>query len=88
MWVAITVMKGTLASKGRFAMYTIARATSSGLIVGSIAAVVAAIFLHEEEVEAETRLLTTWKRRASTNMWRAHDSMPNEAYYSARRGRS
>ena len=63
--------------------------TSSGdLSERSIAAVVAAVFLHEEEVEAETRLLTTWQRRASINLRRTHDALPNEAYYSARRGRT
>ena len=60
--------------------------STGDLGVRSIAAVVAAIFLHEEEVEAETRLLLSWKR-ASTNLWRAHASMPNEVYYGVRRGR-
>ncbi len=48
-----------------------------------IAAVVTAIFLHEEEVEAETRLVMTWKR-ASTNLWRARFAMPNESHRGTR----
>lgn len=53
----------------------------------SIAAVVAAIFLHEEEVDAENRLLLTWKRAAGS-AWRTNASMPNASYFAAKRGRS
>ncbi len=61
--------------------------TSSGdLSDYSIAAVVAAIFLHEEEVEAENQLLLTW-RRASSGLWKTGGSMPNAAYFAAKRGR-
>ncbi|MCK5250469.1 MAG: OadG family protein [Spirochaetaceae bacterium] len=52
----------------------------------SIAAVVAAIFLHEEEVDSENRLLLTWKR-ASTSIWKIGVAMPNSTHISARRGR-
>jgi Na+-transporting methylmalonyl-CoA/oxaloacetate decarboxylase gamma subunit len=52
----------------------------------ALAAVATAIFLHEEEVEEENRLLLTWKR-TSTNMWKAARSMPNTAFYDAHRGR-
>lgn len=61
--------------------------TSKGDLSGrSIAAVVAAIFLHEEEVDAENRLLLTW-RRASTSVWRTGGAMPNSSYFAAKRGR-
>jgi Na+-transporting methylmalonyl-CoA/oxaloacetate decarboxylase gamma subunit len=52
----------------------------------ALAAVVTAIFLHEEEVEAENRMLLTWKR-AATNLWKAVKTMPNSAFYNAHRGR-
>jgi len=52
----------------------------------ALAAVATAIFLHEEEVEAENQLLLTWKR-ASTNIWKAVKTMPNAAFYNANRGR-
>lgn len=51
----------------------------------ALAAVVAAIFLHEEEVEAENKLLLTWKR-ASINMWKASKSMPNDTFFNAQGG--
>ena len=55
--------------------------TSSGdLSDYSIAAVVAAIFLHEQEVEAENRLLLTW-RRASVNQWKTGNPMPNSSLF-------
>ncbi len=61
--------------------------TSKGDLSGrSIAAVVAAIFLHEEEVDAENRLLLTW-RRASTSVWKTGGGMPNSSYFAAKRGR-
>jgi len=61
--------------------------TSKGdLSARSIAAVVAAIFLHEEEVDAENRLLLTW-RRASTSVWRTGGAMPNSSYFATKRGR-
>ena len=44
----------------------------------SIAAVVAAIFLHEDDVESENRLLLTWKR-ASTNIWRTGSAIISAA---------
>ena len=52
----------------------------------SIAAAIAAIFLHEEEVDSENRLLLTW-RRASTSIWRTGGTMPNSLHIAARRGR-
>ena len=53
--------------------------TSSGdLSDYSIAAVVATIFLHEEEVDAENRLLLTW-RRSTGSAWRTGGLMPNSA---------
>jgi len=51
----------------------------------SIAAVVAAIFLHEKHVDAENRLLLTWKR-ASAGAWRRGQVMPNATYFATRRG--
>jgi hypothetical protein len=51
----------------------------------ALAAVVAAIFLHEEEVEEENKLLLTWKR-ASTNMWKASRSMSNDIFFNAQGG--
>ncbi len=53
----------------------------------SIAAVVATIFLHEEEVDAENRLLLTW-RRSTGSAWRTGGPMPNSAYFDAKRGRT
>ena len=62
--------------------------TSSGdLSDYSIAAVVATIFLHEEEVDAENRLLLTW-RRSTGSAWRTGGLMPNSAYFETKRGRS
>ena len=52
----------------------------------SIAAVVAAVFLHEEQVDAENRLLLTWKR-ASGNPRRTSETMPNASYFASRRSR-
>jgi hypothetical protein len=52
----------------------------------SIAAVITAIFLHEEEVDSENRLLLTWKR-AATNLWKIGGEMPNSSHYASRRGR-
>ncbi len=52
----------------------------------SIAAVITAIFLHEEEVDSENRLLLTWKRTA-TNFWKIGGEMPNSSHYASRRGR-
>jgi hypothetical protein len=48
----------------------------------ALAAVVAAIFLHEEEVEEENKLLLTWKR-AATNLWKASKSMPNDTFFNS-----
>jgi hypothetical protein len=64
---------GTISSSGDMSDY-------------ALAAVVAAIFLHEEEVEEENKLLLTWKR-ASTNMWKASRSMPNDTFFNTRGGR-
>jgi hypothetical protein len=64
---------GTISSSGDMSDY-------------ALAAVVAAIFLHEEEVEEENKLLLTWKR-ASTNLWKASRSMPNDAFFNAQGGR-
>jgi hypothetical protein len=63
---------GTISSSGDMSDY-------------ALAAVVAAIFLHEEEVEEENKLLLTWKR-ASTNMWKATRSMPNDTFFNAQGG--
>jgi hypothetical protein len=63
---------GTISSSGDLSDY-------------ALAAVIAAIFLHEEEVEQENKLLLTWKR-ASTNMWKASRSMPNDSYFNAQGG--
>jgi hypothetical protein len=63
---------GTISSSGDMSDY-------------ALAAVVAAIFLHEEEVEEEKKLLLTWKR-ASTNMWKASRSMPNDTFFNAQGG--
>ena len=61
--------------------------TSQGdLSEQSIAAVVAAIYLHEEHADAENRLLLTWKR-ASGSAWRTGGAMPNRTYFAAKRGR-
>jgi Na+-transporting methylmalonyl-CoA/oxaloacetate decarboxylase gamma subunit len=61
--------------------------TSSGdLSEYSIAAVIAAIFLHEDEVDSGNRLLLTW-RRASTSAWRTGASMPNDLHSAARSSR-
>jgi hypothetical protein len=61
--------------------------TSQGdLSEQSIAAVVTAVFLHEEQVDAENRLLLTWKR-ASGSAWRTGGFMPNSTYFAAKRGR-
>lgn len=63
---------GTISSSGDMSDY-------------ALAAVVAAIFLHEEEVEEEKKLLLTWKR-ASTNMWKASRSMPNDTFFNVQGG--
>ena len=60
---------GTISSSGDMSDY-------------ALAAVVAAMFLHEEEVDEENRLLLTWKR-ASTNMWKASRSMPNDTFFNS-----
>jgi len=74
-------------SKPRSAKSVVGTITSKGDLSGrSIAAVVAAIFLHEEEVDAENRLLLTW-RRASTSLWRTGGAMPNSSYFATKRGR-
>ena len=52
----------------------------------SIAAVITTIFLHEEEVDSENRLLLTWKRTA-TNLWKIGGEMPNSSHNASRRGR-
>jgi len=53
----------------------------------SIAAVVAVIFLHEQEVAADNRLLLTWKR-ASSNWWRTGGPMPNSSFFATKGWRS
>jgi hypothetical protein len=63
---------GTISSSGDMSDY-------------ALAAVVAAIFLHEEEVEEENKLLLTWKR-ASTNMWKASRFMSNDIFFNAQGG--
>ena len=74
-------------SKPRSVKSVVGTITSKGdLSARSIAAVVAAIFLHEEEVDAENRLLLTW-RRASTSVWRTGGAMPNSSYFATKRGR-
>jgi hypothetical protein len=71
-------------------------ASSVGTVIGtiissgdlsdySIAAVVTAVFLHETEVEAENKLLLTW-RRAPMSRWKTVDLMPNSQFIT-RRGR-
>jgi len=52
----------------------------------AVAAVITAVFLHEEEVDSENRLLLTWKR-ASARVWKTGDEMPNALHFAARRGR-
>jgi hypothetical protein len=52
----------------------------------SIAALITAIFLHEEEVDSENRLLLTWKPTA-TNLWKIGGEMPNSSHNAIRRGR-
>jgi hypothetical protein len=69
---AVRSIVGTIRSSGDMSDY-------------ALAAVVAAIFLHEEEVEEENKLLLTWKR-ASTNMWKASRSMPNDTFFNAQGG--
>lgn len=79
--------RGWSRRKSRSVKSVVGTITSQGdLSERSIAAVVAAIFLHEEEVDAENRLLLTW-RRASTSVWRTGGAMPNSAYFAAKRGR-
>jgi len=51
-----------------------------------VAAVVAAVFLHEGDVEMENRLLLTWKR-TSSRVWKSGDEMPNAIHFASRRGR-
>ncbi len=52
----------------------------------ALAAVITAIFLHEEEVDSENRLLLTWKR-VSARAWKTGEEMPNALHFAARRGR-
>lgn len=53
----------------------------------SIAAVITAIFLHEEEVESANRLLLTWKR-TSASLWKTSNrELPNTLHTRYRRGR-
>jgi len=52
----------------------------------ALAAVVTAIFLHEDEVDSENRLLLTWKR-VSGRGWKTGEEMPNALHFAARRGR-
>ena len=73
--------------KARSVKSVVGTITSQGdMSARSIAAVVAAIFLHEEEVDAENRLLLTW-RRASAGAWKTCEGMPNCSYFAAKRGR-
>ena len=69
---SIRSVVGTIRSSGDMSSY-------------AIAAVVAAIFLHEEEVKQENRLLLTWKR-TSTNMWKSARTMPNNAFQNSKGG--
>lgn len=52
----------------------------------AVAAVITAVFLYEEEVDTENRLLLTWKR-VSARAWKAGVDMPNALHFAARRGR-
>jgi len=52
----------------------------------ALAAVITAIFLHEEEVDSENRLLLTWKR-VSARAWKTGEEMPNALHFATRRGR-
>ncbi len=52
----------------------------------AVAAVITAVFLYEEEVDTENRLLLTWKR-VSARRWKTGDEMPNALHFAARRGR-
>lgn len=52
---------------------------------GTIAAVTAAIFLHEQSIEEDFKLLLNW-RRAKVSNWKASCTMPNTEYY--HKGRS
>lgn len=79
--------KGNTPGPGKRSVRSIVgRISSSGDMSDyALAAVVAAIFLHEEEVEEENKLLLTWKR-ASANMWKASRSMPNDTFFNAQGG--
>jgi hypothetical protein len=50
----------------------------------SIAAIAAAIRLHEASIEEANRILVTWKR-ASVSMWKANRSMPNGRFFETKR---
>ena len=79
--------EGGFVRRSRSVRSMVGTITSQGdLSEQSIAAVIAAIFLHEEEVESENRLLLTW-RRATSSVWRTGGAMPNSMYFSAKRGR-
>jgi hypothetical protein len=79
--------QGTKPGKGKSSVRSIVgRISSSGDMSDyALAAVVTAIFLYEEEVEEENKLLLTWKR-ASTNMWKASRSMPNDIFFNSQGG--
>ncbi len=76
-----------LFKKTRYAKTSVGTVRSQGdMSERSIAAVVAAIYLHEEEVDSENRLLLTWKR-AATNIWKTGSVKPNESHFASRRSR-
>jgi len=79
--------KGSMPGRGENSMRSLVGTirSSGDMSDHALAAVLTAIFLHEEEVEEENRLLLTWKR-ASTNMWKASRSMPNDTFFNSRGG--
>lgn len=79
--------KGNTPSAGKRSMRSIVGTISSSGDMSdyALAAVVAVIFLHEEEVEEENKLLLTWKR-ASTNTWKVSRSMPNDTFFNSQGG--
>jgi len=74
-------------SKSQTAETEVGIITSRGeMSDNALAAVITAIFLHEEEVDSENRLLLTWKR-VSARAWKTGEEMPNALHFAARRGR-
>ena len=52
---------------------------------GAIAAITAAVFLHEQAIEEDFKLLLNW-RRAKISNWKTSGTMPNNEYYHKGRG--